>query len=178
MCTCKFRARLDDGSGKLSTDFKSKQSLFFPKAVYVEEIARSCWKKREWISGLSNSMCELLRSTENDEKKKEAFQNLAYHIAKVSNTYVVSTLSYYILTSSFDYEHVIKFHGSIESSSIEITSYGYTDLGSIAHSLSYTAVAKALDRKLYRLVNMEYPWNGIKLCNTTQHLDILFAFIR
>lgn len=72
----------------------------------------------------------------------------------------MSTLSYYILTSSFDYEHVIKFHGSIESSSIEITSYGYTDMGSIAHSLSYTAVAKALDRKLYRLVNMEYPWNS------------------
>lgn len=85
---------------------------------------------------------------------------MAYHIAKVSNTYVVSTLSYYILTSSFDYEHVIKFHGSIESSSIEITSYGYTDMGSIAHSLSYTAVANALDRKLYKLVNMEYPWKS------------------
>ena len=43
--------------------------LFFSQAVYVEEIARSCWHTCELVSRLSDSMCEILRSTENVQPK-------------------------------------------------------------------------------------------------------------
>lgn len=174
--------------------------LFFSKAVDVHEIAISCWEFCEWISGLSESMCELLeffleqqvglRDTKmstmprqnvlfsssdssgetvllHDAVKslhaktskdfvwfiqfniggrmaKDTFEKTALCIAKVSNTYVLSAKSWYILTSHFKYEHVEFMCSDIDYDSIQVISYGFTEMGLIPQPSSFNAVANAL----------------------------------
>ncbi|KAL0584457.1 hypothetical protein ABG067_005636 [Albugo candida] len=96
------------------------------------------------------------------QARKHAFKKLASCIAKVSNIYVVSPVSWYILTSSFMYENVVQFYDPIESSLIEIISYGYTDMGSVAQTLSDKAVEKALGYSLVELRAMNKTGTSMK----------------
>ncbi|CCI43444.1 unnamed protein product [Albugo candida] len=172
--------------------------LFFSKAVDVHEIAISCWKLCEWISGLSKSMCELLGLKERvgledtkmstvppqsflvsspdspgetvllhdavkylhaktskdfvwfiqfniaDRMSKNIFEETAFCIAKVSNTYALSAESGYILTSHFKYEHVKFMCPRINHYSIKVISYGFTEMGLYPQPSSYNVVANAL----------------------------------
>lgn len=181
--------------------------LFFPEAVYVQELAIECKKKCEWISGLSEPICDQLRLIEQvspddpststisrpsfllppshlpygtnlfhdvirylqaessqefvwylqfgigNRMTKNTFEDLALCIAKVSNTYVVSTNSWYLLTSHFLYEHLMNICPEIESHSIGVNSFRHIEMGSVAQPLSYKAVANALQysREKYRV---------------------------
>ncbi|CCI41950.1 unnamed protein product [Albugo candida] len=181
--------------------------LFFPEAVYVQELAIKCKEECEWISGLSEPICDQLRLIEQvspddpsistisrpsfllppsdppyrtklfhdvirylqadssqefvwylqfgigDRKTKNTFEDLALCIAKVSNTYVVSASSWYLLTNHFLYEHLMNICPEIESHSIGVNSFRHIEMGSVAQPLSYKAVANALQysREKYRV---------------------------
>ena len=60
------------------------------------------------------------------------------------------------------YKHVVQFYGPIESSLIEIISYGYNDMGSVAQTLSDKAVEKSLGYSLVELRAINKPGTNMK----------------
>lgn len=75
---------------------------------------------------------------------KDKFEETAFCIAKVSNTYALSAESGYILTSHFKYEHVKFMCPRINHHSIKVISYGFTEMGLYPQPSSYNVVANAL----------------------------------
>lgn len=59
-------------------------------------------------------------------RTKNTFEEAAFCIAKVSNIYVLSAISWYIISSSFKYEHVQFVCSGIDYDSIEVISYDDT----------------------------------------------------
>lgn len=80
-----------------------------------------------------------IREVEDDK----AFKHLAFCIAAVSNTYVVSSVSRYIITSPFEYSHVLR--ACEEFDIIDVIFYKNLAVGFDLQPMNFEAVAAVLD---------------------------------
>ncbi|CCI11601.1 unnamed protein product [Albugo candida] len=71
-----------------------------------------------------------------------AFRELAFCIAVVTNAYVVSVTSRYLIVSPFQYEHVVSICKIPDK--IQITKLDYVDSGSFSQPLSFQSITLSL----------------------------------
>lgn len=76
-------------------------------------------------------------------KSDGSFKNVAFYIAAVSNTYVVSTVSGYILTSRFDSTHVLRVCENVKIS--KIIFYEKLKMDFDSQPLSFAAIKSVLE---------------------------------
>lgn len=126
---------------------KIPSSAAYPSFIPVLEPATAKYPFTGAVSDLrsepSESSVWFLQFAIREGEDEEAFKKLAFCIAAVSNTYVLSSVSRYILTSPFEYDHVLRVCEEFDI--IDVIFYKMLAVDFDLQPMSFEAVAAVLD---------------------------------
>ncbi|CCI10093.1 unnamed protein product [Albugo candida] len=142
MCTFLRISLLGLGSDAMSREEQMSASIQF--SIPPSEQNRNL---RDVVRHLSHDSSEdaawFLQFEQGTDKHKEAFRHLAFCIAAISNSYVVSTASSYILTSRFKYTHLNIFCNL--RCDIKVTAYKIIKMGFRSQPSNFASILRSLD---------------------------------